>query len=206
MAASSQDLSTVAAVAAYIGGIDGSDTDVNDLLQALLTSASAYASNYASRDFRSQTYTEKYNGLGTQRIMLRNAPVASIALLSINSIEVPARGSTLIGYVFDDTGMVYVDGCYQFSRGWQNVSVTYTAGWVTPGQAQTTSPPSTVTLPADIQQAVIETVALKYKAQRNNIGIAARQIAGETISYSQVDIPKSAQPVFDFYRRVGVWS
>jgi hypothetical protein len=201
VAASSLDLTTVAAVAQYIGGIDAGDQATNDLLQALITAASAYASSYCSRDFRSATYSQAYNGTGTQRIMLRVAPVSAVSALSIDGIAIPAATSPLYyGYVFDESGMVYLRGCYGFAEGWQNVQVTYTAGWVTPGQG------GSVTLPQDMQQAVIETVALKYKAQRNNIGIAARQIAGETISYSQVDIPKSAQPVFDIYQRVAVVS
>lgn len=206
MAASSIDLTTIAAAAAYIGGIDGSDPAVNDLLQTLVTSASAFAMSYCSRDFRQAAYTDKLNGLGTQRVMLRVAPVQSITSVTIDTVAVPARDGPGYGYVFDDTGVVYVDGCYAFRRGWQNVVIAYTAGWVTPGQAPAMSPPGTITLPMDMQQAIIETVALKYKAQRNNIGIAARQIAGETISYSQADIPKSAVPVFEFYSRVGVWS
>lgn len=207
MASSDIDLTTVQAVAAYIGGIDGTDPAVNSLLQSLVTAASAFASQYCSRDFRSGTISETYNGLGTQRIILRRAPVSAVSALSIDGISISARTTPgAAGFVFDDTGTVYVDGCTVFTRGWQNVAVTYTAGWVTPGQALATSPVGTVTLPLDIQQAVIEVVALKFKAQRNNIGIAARQIAGETISYSQADIPRSVVPVFEFYSRVGVWS
>lgn len=207
MASSDIDLTTVQAVAAYIGGIDGTDPATNALLQSLITAGSAFAAQYCSRDFRSGEYTQRFNGLGTQRIILRVAPVTAVSAVSIDGVDISARTTPGAGgYVFDDTGTLYVDGCYVFTRGWQNVSVTYTAGWVTPGQALATSPVGTVTLPMDMQQALIELVALKYKAQRSNIGIAARQIAGETISYSQADIPKSAQPVFDFYSRVGVWS
>ena len=46
MASSDSDLTTVAAVAAYIGGIDGTDPPVNSLLQSLVTAASAFASRY----------------------------------------------------------------------------------------------------------------------------------------------------------------
>jgi hypothetical protein len=199
------DLTTVAGVAAYIGGVDASDQAINDLLQSLVTAASAYAANYCSRDFRKQDYAQAYNGTGTQRLMLRAAPVTAVSSVTIDNVDIPARGTTAYGYVFDDT-MLYLAGCYAwFAPGWQNVAVSFTAGWVTPGQAALGSSPAlTVTLPMDMQQAIIETVALKYKAQRNNIGIAARMIAGETISYSQVDIPKSAKPVFDIYSRVAV--
>lgn len=204
MSSSDIDLTTVAAVSAYMGGDNSASAS---LIQSLITAASAFAEQYCSRDFRLLERTERYNGLGTQRIILRVAPVSAVASLTIDGTPITARATELgYGFVFDDTGTLYVDGCYVFSRGWQNISVTYTAGWVTPGQAAATSPPGTVTLPLDMQQAVIEMVALKFKAQRNNIGIAARQIAGETISYTQADIPKSAQPVFDFYSRVGVWS
>lgn len=204
MASSDIDLTTVAAVAAYIGGIDGTDAAVNSLLQTLVTSASAFVSSACSRDFRRQSYTQNYNGPGGHILVLRAAPVTAVASVVVDTIAVPAREGVAYGYVFDDSGALYLTGTYRFVAGYQNVAVAYTAGWVTPGQAPTTSPPGTVTLPQDMQQAVVEMVALKYKSQRNNIGIAARQIAGETISYSQVDVPRSAQPVLDFYTRVGV--
>lgn len=206
MAASDIDLTTIAAVAAYIGGIDGTNTEVNSLLQTLITSASAYAENFCGRDFRKLTYTEAYNGTGFQSIILRQAPVVSITSVVADGITIPARVGTTPGFVNDASGTLYATGNYRFPPGFQNIAVTYVAGWVTPGQGQMTSPPTGVTLPMDLQQAVIETVALKYKSQRNNIGIAARQIAGETISYSQVDVPKSAAPVFGFYQRVGIWA
>ena len=206
MAASDIDLTTVAAVAAYIGGVDGSDPTTNDLLQTLVTSASAYASDFCCRDFRLQEYTQLYNGTGYPRLILRNAPVVEVTLVASDTVVIPARNGTTPGFVCDDSGALYATGCYTFFPGFQNVQVTYTAGWITPGMAQTTSPPGVVNLPQDLQQAVIETVALKYQSQRNNIGISARQIAGETIAYTQSDVPKSASPVFSFYQRVGVWA
>lgn len=205
VAASDIDLTTVAAVAAYIGGVDASDQAINDLLQTLVTSASAFAANYCSRDFRKQTYTQSYNGTGTSTLMLRAAPVSAVSSLSIEGTSVAAavNGAACYGYVFDDAGVVYLRGPYAFPMGAQNVTVTYAAGWVTPGQNAIT-PATATTLPMDIQQAVIELVSVKYKAQRNNIGISARMIAGETISYSQRDMPPSTKSVFDIYQRVGV--
>jgi len=64
----------------------------------------------------------------------------------------------------------------------------YTAGYVTP--------------PADLAQACVELVALRYR-ERGRIGEVARAIGGgQTASYSQKDMSDSIKTSIQQYRRV----
>ena len=68
------------------------------------------------------------------------------------------------------------------------MSVQYTAGYAVP--------------PADLSQACIELVALRYR-ERGRIGEVAKAIGGgQTVSYSQKDMSDSIKTLIQQYRRV----
>jgi hypothetical protein len=68
------------------------------------------------------------------------------------------------------------------------VSLQYTAGYAVP--------------PADLSQACIELVALRYR-ERGRIGEVAKAIGGgQTVSYSQKDMSDSIKSLIQQYRRV----
>jgi hypothetical protein len=75
---------------------------------------------------------------------------------------------------------------YVFSRGFQNVVVGYTAGYAA--------------TPPEIEQACIELVALRYK-ERDRIGQASKNLAGEVVSFAQKDMPADVQTMLAQYRR-----
>jgi hypothetical protein len=82
--------------------------------------------------------------------------------------------------------MLYLRGGV-FPRGVQNVAISYTAGLAS--------------VPVDVAQACVEIVATKYK-RRTNIEVSAKTLNGETISFTQADMPASAKTALDNYRRV----
>lgn len=186
-----KDLTTLANVQAFLGNtVAGDVAEIN----LLITAASQYVATYCSRIFQSQSYTENYNGTDSDRLVLRNWPIQSIQSLSVDTVPIPAAANAAAaGYMFDQkviylTGSQYSDNnVFRFTRGWQNVTVTYSAGYST--------------IPEDLAQAATEMVADKFK-RRQNIGVAARQIAGETISYTQADVPPSALSVIKAYRKL----
>jgi hypothetical protein len=102
----------------------GSDT----ILATLVSNASAFVTSYLSRGFGVQTVTEKYNGAGTDRMMLRARPIISVQSLTVGQNTIAPRSYPgAFGYAFDDS-LIYMDGWAEFPRGVQNVSVTYVAG------------------------------------------------------------------------------
>lgn len=179
------DLCTVADVRAYIGGDIPTASD--DLIQALITAASQYAMSFCARNFKSASYSEVYDGTGTTRLLLKQTPVTAVASVSVDGLSYSATTSSLAsGFQFDDLGL-FATGCSVFPYRQRCVSVAYTAGYTT--------------VPFDLSQAVVEMVADKYK-RRANIGIQARAIANETITYTSGEVPKSARVVLLNYMRV----
>ena len=131
------DLTTIGKVQAWIPGIDV--TTALGLIKAI----SAQIQNWLSYEFAVQVYTRTFNGVGGARLMLPDYPVTAVSSVSIDGIAVPTSSSTTTaGYVFDEK-TIYLRG-YCFTRGIQNVLVSYTAGYAS--------------VPADVEQACIEWV------------------------------------------------
>jgi uncharacterized phiE125 gp8 family phage protein len=177
------DLCAPADVQAFLSLTAGQD---NALLATLCTNASAAVLNFTNRSLLTASHTETRNGQGGDRMPLYEWPVTAVASVSINGTAIPLSTSiNQPGYVFDDK-TVYLRG-YRFTRDVQNVVIAYTAGYAD--------------VPVDVNQAVTEIVAVKYK-RRTNIEVSAKTLNGETISFTQADMPASAKTVLSNYRRI----
>lgn len=177
------DITTVADVQEFMSL--GSVVDP-DLLQMLVTNASAFVLGYLNRRLLSATYTETRNGLGGDRMVMCNTPITAVSSVAIDGKPLALSTSPhMFGYVFD-ASQIYVRGVV-FPRGVQNVTISYTAGYAA--------------YPAEVVQATIEIVAAKYK-RRTNIEVSGKTLNGETISFVQSDMPKSAQTALASYIRV----
>jgi hypothetical protein len=177
------DLTTLAAVKAY-GSIAGAELDA--MLTALISRASAAVENFLQGSVLSASYTETRHGTGGQAMLLAEYPVTAASTVTVNGQPIPkatAFGQT--GWWLSDRTILLVG--YSFARGRNNVQVTYTAGYAT--------------TPPDIEQAVIETVMLALK-RRDHIDISSKALAGETISFITADLTPSAKAVLSSYRRV----
>lgn len=208
MSASSVDLTTIAALRAYMGATAFPDNPANNAVgQALITAYSRYAMTYCSRDFRLQSYDETYNGVAGQGLSLRQGPIRSVQQLTNGACVVQASASfTQWGYVISGDFMLYLRGLY-FVRGPQSVNVQYTAGYFTPGQAQMVSPPdyAAVTVPEDLQESIIEAVSYKYKriAEEDKSSLNISGNAGTT--FINLPIPALTKAVWDNYKRALLW-
>ena len=104
MGANVIDLTTVAAVNAILGQTSSVD-------QALIqTEVTAYSQNILTRTSRGflsgvRSYSERYNGNGSQEQGLRNYPILAVSSLSVNGIAIPASPDFIsAGYVIDTEG------------------------------------------------------------------------------------------------------
>jgi hypothetical protein len=177
------DLTTLANVKAWLAITQNGD---DALIARLVTSYSAYIQQWMNRTIASQSYTEKRNGHGGYALALVNYPVTAVSSLLIDNNAIPlAANSTQSGYMFDDK-FIYLNG-YRFTPGRQNVQVAYTAGY-----AQT---------PPELEQAVIELIALRYK-ERDRIGHSSKAIGGETVSFIIKDLPDSVRTILENYKKV----
>lgn len=177
------DLTTLANVKSWLGITDSTD---DTLLTRMITAFSATCQSYMNRDIYSKSYTETYDGVNSSKLFLQNYPVTAIASLSIDNVSIPlAANSTVTGYLFNKN-TISLNG-YSFTRGNQNISVTYTAGYAT--------------TPFDLEQAVLELIGYKYR-ERTRIGEASKSLAGEVVSFDLKDLPPTTKLVLNQYKRV----
>lgn len=163
--------------------------DTSDaVLSRLIVAASTFIETKLSRNILSTEYSEMYNGPGGCTLPLPNTPVTEVSSLVVNGRSVPRASSgsaAAAGYTFDRMA-VYMVGGYRVWRGFQNVSVVYTAGFAA--------------VPSDIEQVCIELVALKFK-EMERIGQQSKSVAGQTVTYHDGDLTPVQRDVLSSYAR-----
>ncbi len=166
--------------------------DANDtaLLTRLISAASAYVETWCGRSFLSASYDQFYDGTGKRLLVLNNSPVSAVASVTVNGLAIPAEpapvpGLPQSGFRFTDTAVI-LDG-YTFARGLANVEVVYTAGFAT--------------VPADVEQAVIDLVALRYR-ELDRIGMSSQAMGGETTAFTIRDMPPQVTTILSAWKRI----
>jgi len=168
-----------------------SGTGNDALLNRLITAASAFIESWLSRTIAVASYTDTFNGNGQRVLYLPNRPVQSIVSLAIDTFSIAAApDSTSWGYSFDEE-RIYLRG-YEFTVGVQNVAVEYTAGLSSNAPAD---------VPADLTQACIELIALKYRRMGDE-GQASKHLGSETVSFVTADMPKPVATLLQQYKNV----
>ena len=200
------DLTTLGDVKSWLQtGQNAFPTTDDALLTRLITAASQLIQTWLNRQIISQDWIEARDGLGNVlgpndvRYQFAAFPVTAVSRVLVDGIVIPAiptpaQSATAAvgamaaqsGYLFTPTQLV-IRG-YAVPRKAGCVSVQYTAGYAVP--------------PADLSQACIELVALRYR-ERGRIGEVTKAIGGgQTVSYSQKDMSDSIKSLIQQYRRV----
>ena len=200
------DLTTLGDVKAWLQtGQNAFPTTDDALLTRLITAASQLIQTWLNRQIISQDWIEARDGLGNVlgpsdvRYQFAAFPVTAVSRVLVDGIVIPAiptpaQSATAAvgamaaqsGYLFTPTQLV-IRG-YAVPRKAGCVSLQYTAGYAVP--------------PADLSQACIELVALRYR-ERGRIGEVTKAIGGgQTVSYSQKDMSDSIKSLIQQYRRV----
>lgn len=177
------DLTTLASVKAWLGITSNTD---DALLGRLITAYSEYVQTWLSRDLMSHPVQEVRDGTGGQVMVFAQYPVTAVASVVIDGVSLPvSTGHFSPGFSFSEQSLI-VRG-YRFSRGVGNVEISYTAGFAS--------------VPPEIEQAVIELIALRYK-ERDRIGHASKSLGGETVSYIVKDFPDGVRTILSNFRKV----
>src|SRR5882762_10128273 len=184
------DLTTLADVKAWLQTGQNPFPATDDaLIQRLITAATQFIQSWLNRQIAVADWLEVRDGTGGQLLVLANSPVTAVLSLSIDGLATPpapADGGFAAGYTFTPTELALRG--YVFTRRPQNVIVTYTAGY-----------PAT---PPDIAQACIELVCLRYR-ERTRIGEVSKSLGGgETVTFSQKDMPDAVKTLLAQYRTV----
>ena len=181
MTTNPNDLTTLATLQNYLS--PGSSDTV--LLQRLLTSASIAIENYLNLDIISQSYSDVYDGNGRRVMFLPQSPITAVASVTVNGNTIPAGSVTAAGFYFTKDKII-LNG-YEFCKGYGNVAIAYTAGYAA--------------APPDIEQFCIGTVQY-WLNDRQRAGEVSKTMGGQTISYSQADMPNWVKTGLSQLKRV----
>lgn len=144
--------------------IADSDTSQDSVLTNMLLAASSAVQRYIGRQITVADWSDRIrirNGDRLLSLSLGVHPVLSVAevLLDGQVLPVPAEGwdfDPLCGILYPPNGHWWWPGRY---------SVSYRAGWAVPGMKGADDKPLPVTLPPDIQQAVLTAARSFYSAK-----------------------------------------
>ena len=184
------DLTTLDNVKAWLPDM-AQVTTSDALLARLITAASQAVCVYTGRaGFGVQDYSELYDGRARPWLMLRQWPAVEVTSVYVSCSFTPAA-VTLEPPVAGGGAqrLSLADGC--FPRGVSNVTVSYQAGYAT--------------VPADVEQAVIELVGERFRA-RDRIGLSAKTLGGqETTAFATKAFNDTIAALLAPYRRVCPW-
>jgi hypothetical protein len=140
-----------------------------DTVSRLVSATSAQIQTFLGYQVAQASYTRTFNGSGGQILVLPDRPVTAVASVSVDGYAVPASSSPLVdGFVFDDK-FIYLRGSHSFSPGFQNVAVSYTAGYSI--------------IPADIAQACLDWVGVIFQSQGRDTSVVEKRVGDTTIKY-----------------------
>lgn len=151
--------------------IPAEDTSQDAVLARYINAASDAIRAFCSRDFAKDRRTETKQGFGGPSLLLKAYPV-----LEVHSVEV--KGKPVTDYSLDEaTGVLWRDAGWPRSET-PNVTVDYTAGYVTPAQADDDETLER-DLPHDLEEACIGTAATWASQQgtpRDAVSMQVEQI------------------------------
>lgn len=161
--------------------------------ERLITAASTVIQKAIGYELKSASYTRSFNGPGGAVLVLPDRPVTAVTAVSVDGQAVPPQALPSSGFCFDTTA-IYLSGCYRFTRGMQNVSASYTAGYAV--------------VPFDLEQATLDLI----KSIRESFPGFKEFAAGDTkvvfddavvsIGGSAIPLPPAIASTIMPYRRV----
>lgn len=184
--------------------IPTAETGDNAILDALAPAVTRSFKQYLDRDMFETTYTdEKYNGNGQKRLELRQFPITAVASLAVWEVAVAAAANSVsAGFLFDEFGLYlnpttlsgdWRGGFGIFPRGFQNVKVTYTAGFASGHEVL-----ATMKTAAQMQGAYL------FRT-RDRIGLKSETLGqGQTTSYEREPFPPQVKEILDQFKSVAL--
>lgn len=198
-----QDLSTLATLKLWLP-ITSTNTNDDATLQRLLTATSMDFQRATKRpDLLMETYAEVRQGDGASRMIAYHWPINSITTLAIGGAAVAASSDKIAnGYYLDEDidperiWNVYLNG-FVFTDG-AAVALAYIAGYLQPGATPATGQ---IPLPLDIEQAVLDWCAYRYKERPNVAATQRKSSQGESAQTPLLDAPPNVMQVIERYER-----
>jgi len=160
----------------------------HDFAVGLINAASQRANTLTARKLKSREYADvRLDGTGSDILLLPEYPVTAVSEVRIDSSRELGDDTILESdeYEYYEDGRLYVPAGIPRSR--RCVMITYTAGYVT--------------VPPDLEHAVIESIAYLWKRLRSR-AIGTRSVTADGVTTQfEIDIPIPAMRVFQSYGR-----
>jgi uncharacterized phiE125 gp8 family phage protein len=186
------DLTTLANLKLW-APITSTNTNDDAILSRLISAVSSDFTRATRRpDLLEDTYAEVHQGDGSSRMIAYHWPINSIASLTVGGTAIAESADKIEpGYYLDEDidpervwnvyliGSVFTDGLA--------VALGYSAGYAT--------------VPLDIEQAVIDWCAYRYKNRANVAATQRRSAEGETVQSELIDAPPNVLSVIERYTR-----
>lgn len=159
----------------------GDDLDQIDSLILFINGVSEVIERYCGRQFLSRVRTETFDGNGTNRVILREGMGATAVTTVVYNEDADEVPSASIKYNAR-TGEVYLDDGYAFEIGFQNCSVTYTAG--------------SATVPDSIKLAARMLLKDFWNSDEKQMqAVSSITTEGQTINFEIADIPQRVRGI-----------
>lgn len=160
-------------------------------IEDFINRASIWTNEYTGRRLKSRSNIDIYDGDGSDILLLRDYPVTSITDLRIDdgtNNGSPPQTTSGDYTVNLQSGLIKLKNGVMFSKGFQNITITYTAGYATPTET--------------IKEAVLLYVGHLYRRQYadQKFGVQSETIGDRTTTYGTDDIIPKAKALLNQYR------
>lgn len=166
-------------------GVYASD---DTLLENLITAVSETMEDYCGRYFVERATIETISGndlLDRKVLRLKYTPVSSIESLVVDDVELVEDTDFTLS---PNYGKLFLDGDALWALGRKNIVVNYTAGYA---QSE---------FPERLKIVCAALVKLYYDHTNfNNAGVSSQTIAGQSISYRDIEIPSRYRMMLDSF-------
>ena len=197
MAVPTGSITTLANAKAELNIPTATTTD-DTYIERLIGAMTQFAETFCRRRFYyDAAITEYVAGFGTAYLQLARPPITSITSVTLDGSTISSSNYSVNGLL--NSGLIYSE------VGWANTglvgsgitknhtpgteqklyTVVYKGGWVTPTQDGTGSPVLTRDLPYDLEDAVIQLVAYRYRQRGRDQSIMSESLLNASVSYKQ---------------------
>lgn len=167
-------------------------SDDNTFIESVINQKTKEFHNYCGvEQFLSKQYIEYYDGNGSNLLFPYKTPIISVTSIYDDHDWVYGVDTLIAStsYKVVDNRRIYnKDGV--FTKGNQNIKITYTAGYVS--------------IPDDLKLACIREVLREFN-RRKDFDVVAKSLDDGTINYVEKGLLKSSKDVLNKYRVIGIY-
>lgn len=183
-------------------------TSDDDFIEQLIDEASDFIATWTGRTFGKATYIETLDANGGLFLMLAKTPVVSISLVTDDGTTISSTTYEIddadAGILFRETGWRSTQlsfhniEAFPLHEGKRDWSVTYVAGWDTPGST------ATRTLPYDVERACIDIVKTNYLRRHEDTRIRHQSVDETFEILVKESLTPSALRILERYRQINI--